>query len=490
MFTICSGILSGTPSPNIVLTNIIIGKVLCGMFLFSKSVNWYTLYLQIAQLLSVLFICRSLIHNKEVSFNTSVLIVLILFLGFFSLSIVKLQFTTVSLFCCVAALTSLQTNSSFLTPFFFIFLSVLIRKDAFFVFAAFSIPVFICAEKTRNFIITYSTAIVFAVFIFCASAFLNNKDAVYQKEQTYSNIKMLDIIAANPIQLDTFLLQKNHFTVNDITLLQSWFAADNAYLSGIKSVQIAEQLKSNRSPEQMKMELNKFMNDERYLLLVYLLSCCLVFFLSVSHWRTLVLNFLVFTALMLYLTITSRIPHRVTFPLLAYLIFVNIFLLLKSDKKEFVKTGVFLLLLIVSVYKFYCTSKLLTIQRQNHSFFSGCKAEINAHPGNLFIAADDFPLQYMYAWQTPENIFPAHNLILTGWYACTPDYQVLLKSHHLSNLTSDLRDKKNVLFLTNSTDLQNSYIQVMKERYHIRCHFEAQTQGFKMLHPKKLVFEN
>ncbi|MBP6694856.1 MAG: hypothetical protein KA161_06990, partial [Saprospiraceae bacterium] len=71
-----------------------------------------------------------------------------------------------------------------------------------------------------------------------------------------------------------------------------------------------------------------------------------------------------------------------------------------------------------------------------------------------------------------------------------PDYQVLLKTHHLKNLSSDLKNKKNVVFLTSSTLLQQSYIQVMQERYNIKCHFEPVINGFTELHPKLLVFDN
>ena len=149
-----------------------------------------------------------------------------------------------------------------------------------------------------------------------------------------------------------------------------------------------------------------------------------------------------------------------------------------------------LLLLTISGYKLYCTSKLINLHTEYHQSYNICRDEINAHPENIFIAADGFPLQYMNAWQRPEENFPAHNVILAGWYACTPDYKVIMQFHHLKNLTSDLKHKNNILFLTESKVLQDAYIKVMKERYNLICHFEEDTTGFKTLHPKRLVFDN
>ena len=148
------------------------------------------------------------------------------------------------------------------------------------------------------------------------------------------------------------------------------------------------------------------------------------------------------------------------------------------------------LLVLPSSYKLFCTSKLYNIQKEYHQNYVNLQHEIYTHPDNLFIALDGFPIQYMNAWQSAANNFPANNLLLSGWYACTPDYQVLLKKHQLKNLTSDLRYKKNILFLTDSQVLQNAYINVMQQRYNIKCHFEDMQRSFTYLHPKKLVIEN
>ena len=113
--------------------------------------------------------------------------------------------------------------------------------------------------------------------IFGVMCFINNNNIVYQQQATYSNINALDIIAAKPVKINTETLHKYQFTQSDITLLQSWMVADNAYLTGKHIEQLAKELKATRNISEIKNELTKFVFDERYLLLFYFLSSFLLF---------------------------------------------------------------------------------------------------------------------------------------------------------------------------------------------------------------------
>lgn len=494
MYAICTGIISGVASPNLILTNILTGRVLCALFEFSNKINWYTLYLEGSLFCCFLFFCLLMIKDKATNFLTSVMLVLILFLGFFSLSMVKLQFTTVALFCAFAALFSLKMEIKLVRKlglvFFFLLVSMLIRKEGFYIFILFSFPIVIANFRINYFLRDYFISLILSVMIFGVTCFINNNNVVYQQQATYSNINALDIIAAKPVKINTETLHKYQFTQSDITLLQSWMMADNAYLTGKHIEQLAIELKAIRNSTEFLKEFIKFVSDERYLLLFYFLSSFLLFVFVYSSRKIVLLNLLVFLFFLFYLIFTSRIPHRVSFPVLTYLVLLNIYLLIQSKTDNAFKIRILVLFLILSTYKYYCTAKLISVQQEYHRVFTACQQEINSHPEYLFIASEGFPLQFMNAWQTPQTDFPSRNVILTAWYGCSPDYQVLLKTHHLKNLSSDLKNKKNVVFLTSSTLLQQSYIQVMWERYNIKCHFEPVTKGFTELHPKLLVFDN
>ena len=110
MFGISSGLFSGISSPNLILTNIVIGKLLNHLFIIYNGINWYTLYLQIAQIFSFLIICYVFLKNINNSFLLPLFIVSFVVSGFFTLCIIKLQFTTVSIFCSAAALLCLQSQ--------------------------------------------------------------------------------------------------------------------------------------------------------------------------------------------------------------------------------------------------------------------------------------------------------------------------------------------------------------------------------------------
>jgi hypothetical protein len=494
MFIISSGVLSGQASPNIVLSNICIGYLLEKLFLFSDSLNWYTLYLELVLLFCFLLVCWILIKNNKITLFISCCIVLILFLGFFALCIVKIQYTTVALLCSGAALLLLQSDYRSRSASFFLVLiltiSFLIRKEVFYIFIFFAVPAFLKKVKHKDVSGFYGLFVILSGVFFLLMLKINHSDNAYYKYQTYSNIKGLDIIAAKNIKMDDRLLKKHNVSIDDILLLQSWFVADEYYLKDHRLEQLAKELKTNRNLIEVKAELLRYVSDERYVLFFYLFTFIMVFIFVRQQQMTITVNLMLFLFLLLYLTVTSRIPHRVTFPILSYLIFLNLSLFAKSETDERLKTALFGVLVLVSIYKFYCTFQLKDMQQKNHQLFAYYQQEINSNPETIFIALDDLQMPYMNAWQKPSELFNAQNVLFCGWYTCAPDYQKLLKIHNLKNLTSDLSNNQKVLFLTESKLFMQAYVNVMKQRYNLHCHFEEQQDGFRYLHPKKLVFDN
>lgn len=492
MYFISSGLLSGTPSSHTVLTNTIIGSTLKTFFSFSTSVNWYTVYLETVLFLSFTAVSIIFVNNERVSSVEQAISLLIIFLGFFAMSFLYLQFTTVALFSCFTSLLLLfferKRKYIYFIAILFIAIAILIRKETFYIFLLFSIPMLFKRKLSKLVIYETLKPVLIVTVIFFIAYSLNNNN-VYERENTYNNITALDLIAASPFNADSSVLNVNSFTKEDILLMQSWFPADEAYLSGEKIYKLGKSLRKIRNSDELFAEINKFIKDERYLLSVYFLTTFLVVFFVRRNYKFILLNFFLFFSLSFYLLLTYRMPHRISFPILSYLIFLNIFFIAESNSKKVVKNSLLIVLLSISFYKFYCATINRTLYSNYHSIYESCRNEINKYPQYIFLAADGFPLQYMNAWQKPEDNFPAHNLILTGWYTSTPNYQQMLSKHRLKNLTSDLKNKTNVLFLTDSKQLMDAYVCVMKQRYNISCHFEEQTEGFKQLRPKKLIIE-
>jgi hypothetical protein len=490
---ICSGGFSGLPTPNIVFINLFISKTLHTLFLIYNKVNWYTIFLELVFI--VCFFTTSYLFIKDRSINIlfSIISVFILLFGFYFTCIVKLQFTTVALFCGFTGLLCLikKENNKHSNILFamFIIVAFLIRKDTFYISITFLIPILLTNNNEKVALLKHIKTIIVVCLVFIISLYINNIRKEYKEAQTYSNFNAIDIIAAKPTIIKPNVLIENKLSVDDIALLQHWFMADEAYLTGKKIEHFAKSIKGNRNTIEIISELKKFATDERYILLVYFITIVFILFFSKKNIKLCLLNLSLFLLLLLYLTITSRIPHRVTFPIISYLSLANIFVIFKSNNNTKMQLYLLCLLFVISNYKAYCTSKLYKIQTVYHDTFNKYTHEINQHPKTIFIALDAFPVQYADAWKSSKNIFPAHNIILSGWYACTPDYQHLLDLHQLKNLTIDLKNRNDILFLTNDITLQTAYINVMKQRYNLNCHFEN-TTGFTYLNPKKLVFDN
>ena len=495
MYFISSGVLSGKPSLNIMHTNLIIAILLKKMFLISAQINWYTVYLQFVQCLALFTIYLVFIYDTKLNFLSYSLLFVFLIFGFSALCIVKVQYTIVALLSCAAALFCILSNlpkrRKYFLAFIFIVLIILIRKDTFYIFIAFYIAVLLFKWLKKEIEKLDMGLLVLSVVLFFLLTYINNNNVVYKNANTYKYLITLDDITDKPVKYSDNDLERFHFTEDDITLMKARYPAANCYFQGSDIILLSQKIKSSRTGEQLLAAFKKFILDERYMILVYLISIVVLFFFAPKSYPLMLLNGFVFLTLIIYLAYTSRTPHRVTFPILIYVSIVNLYFFAKSEIRYKNKLLILFLFATLGVYKFYCTCKLIEMHKKNHEIFSLCRNEINKHPDYLFISIHDgFPIEYMNAWQQPKNLFPKNNLIMTGWNVWAPDFKNVLHRHHLNNITSDLKNKKNVYFLTDSESYQQAFVNVMKQRYNLICHFEKAQEDFKVLRPKKLIFDN
>lgn len=495
MYFINAGILSGIPSPNIAHTNFIIGILLKFLFSFINQINWYVVYLQFVQCIALLTIYLLMIYNSRINLFLSCLLLSFLIFGFSALCIVKVQYTIVALLCCAAALLCIQSELSkkgkYLLALFFVTGAILIRKDTFYIFFVFNTPLLFLKFVRNEIDKQYFLMLAVSVILFCGLNFINNNNAEYQKTQMYTYFKALDDVGDKPVIYTTTDLMSFGFTEDDMTLIKARYPAREIYASSDNIIRLSKKIRSKRTMPEMIIEIKKFISDERYMILIYVLSILTVLIYSRKSYLILLLNGLIFLFLIMYLATTIRIPHRVTFPLLIYVSLANLYLLSRENIKYKTKLILLSVFALLGFYKFYCTCKLINMHKENHVTFDACQNEINMHPNYLFISLHDgLPIEFMDAWQPPENLFPANNLIMTGWNVWAPDFQNVLNRHQLKNISSDLKNKQNVFFLTDSEAYQKAFINVMKERYNLICHFENTQVDFIVLHPKKLVFDN
>lgn len=99
MFAISSGWLSGVPSANVMLSNVLYGKLLSTLFSLNNSINWYTLILQLIFAICWVYLLCYFLFLKKNTLIISVFISAILLLGFIVAAITRPQFTSVALSC-------------------------------------------------------------------------------------------------------------------------------------------------------------------------------------------------------------------------------------------------------------------------------------------------------------------------------------------------------------------------------------------------------
>jgi len=474
MFAVSSGIFTHNLSPNLVLSHVFIGKLLNTLFAISASFNFYTLYLELVLASCFFGICYLVFKDKSIRFYQQIGYLFYIFFGFMILMAVKIQFTMVAILCVATALLGLQSHLN--------------TKTKFYIFLLFVIPIFFEPNTVQKKILLLFISVTICTFL--VLNFINTQHPTYKTEQTYNKIETIDRIAAKPVSFDTIKIKQYGFIPEEIQLIQSWFLLDDGYFNQNKLGNLAQSIKANRTTKEFQSVIKKLLSDERYTLFLLGISLLFVWYLHPPKRKFVLFNMVAVIGFFLYLLYTSRLPFRVSFPVLTYLNILNVFFIIKSEKKRQYKNVALAFFLVLSSYKLYCTLSYYSIHQQRQHHFEQVISEINTHPNSLFIALDGFPFQDMNAWKSPESFFKHHNIIFNGWYAGTPDYKTLMQHHQLRNLTIDLLKNPSVLFLTNDVYLLQLYQQTMLKKYNIKCHFEPINTGFSAWQPKRLIFEN
>ncbi|MBK9329859.1 MAG: hypothetical protein IPM95_11290 [Sphingobacteriales bacterium] len=490
---IVSGTLTGTPDSNIIFQHTLIGMMLRFLYTLAPNINWYVFFLISIHFLSAGMIITGLFCRKNTQHRHLLLWALffIFLFGYYALYLVAIQYTTTSFLIGIAALTLLSSELQLSKKLFFVTVGflfcMLIREQVFYLILVFSIPVLFqhWTSKERNpLLITLGIS----VLMFFILSHINKSHSAYLQSNYSRYISASEIIINRPLNITSQALEKYHLTIDDILLIQNWYGADVHYNTP-DLFNFAEETLTVRPFDEALPLFKSFIRDERYMLAMYLLSLAAALLFCVQEKKWAILNFILFSVVFIYLLYNMRIPRRVVSPLLFYISWFNLMLLLRSTAPSPLRTTVLTLLVLLSGYKFYCVYHLNLKNKTNAIRFEALTAEINRNPSSLFII-QSLPLELMKVNFHNQDIFTQNNILFTGWYINTPNYLQLLKQHQLTNLTSGIKGRKDILFLTNSNAFEAAFIRVMQQRYASKCHFEDAKAGFTFLHPRKLVFDN
>mgnify|MGYP001765342002 FL=1 len=482
LYFICSGALSGISSDQLIFSSVWWGKLLTILFKLYPSFNWYTLLLMIIQNISFLTIGYISLGVQKAVKTYHLLLLLFVLLGFMLICVLKIQFTTIALTAILSVLLCIQFLSVSTTGWCLLagwsLLAFSIRLEAYLFLIIFSIPlIFSLWSEKKNIrpLITF--------LLICTIGWTS----IYMQSHPSKTVVAFDQIAAKPVRFTATSLSGTGFTSADVLLMQSWYPGDPAFFNEGNMVKLADRIKSHKSTIEIASEWKKILREERYIIGLWLLSVLFCFLISPEkRIFSLVLNSLAL-ALIFYLIAFSRFPHRVSYPIFMYLILVHLFYVFYQEKKLLSKSVISVFLFLIAVFKVYSFSDLFNLQRKYHAEFEQYHQYISANPDKVYITAlGGLPVEYMSAWLAPEKIFPHDNIIFTGWYCYTQDYAALLKKHQLQNITKDVVNRNDIIFLLNNDGLETAFKEMMLTRYNIKCTFE-EIENTEHLPLKRLV---
>ena len=108
LYFISSGALSGQSSPDLILSSVWWGKLLCFLFSVNDNFNWYTFLLMVIQTISFLIIGYTILSIRPTTELSFILLWLFILSGFAFICTLKIQFTTVALIAALSVLLCIQ----------------------------------------------------------------------------------------------------------------------------------------------------------------------------------------------------------------------------------------------------------------------------------------------------------------------------------------------------------------------------------------------
>jgi membrane-associated HD superfamily phosphohydrolase len=477
MLLINSGALTGGPSAHVVFSNIIIGFVLKFFYEVCGAVSWYTWYLVSVHLISMIVILTAYSYKQKRTLPEFFMFIIVYLLGYQSLWLVNLQFTSTALICGFASLVFLQSQYDFKYKIWgsgiLFVLAFLIRKESFVPIMLFGVLItafnFLQKKPVRNYIVFLALMLPAYAGLQC----LNNNNDAYVKSNYYAYQKAAEILTNNPVEVTDEQLKIHGLTRNDMNLYNAWFWVDRKLFDDQKMKALSQSGHVARTGKDLLAKCLEYISDERFAILMFLVSFLYVPVILDKKIKTfLVLNALLVFVLVLYLLMTARLPKRVSTPIWCYLVMLNCACLSAEIVRRRWRYGILGLLVVLSGYKFWCVCKLSALNKKHESLYVSAIKQVNDHPDQLFITmGKSFPIENLHVFDRSDNLIRNHNLIFTGWLINTPTYSELLKVNKISSIPEGLLYNKQARLIVLNQNFIKTLEQYYAEHYNTRVRF-------------------
>lgn len=469
MFLFSNGMSSKFQSNNLLLIHPVLSFLINKWNgITSARTNTYSLFLYttLSTNIILLFVyfaqCNSIKKLPE-----TLVMVIFIFLGYFLYFYLELEFTSVSLLLVLSVLYFIITNKQQNTILYIILfvIALLWRKESGIVFFLFSLPLWVIADLDKKKL--FSTILtLFLIFIFI---YLSEKMHVpYMQNNSFEKIKALDMVCARP----SYYLHPSQSAPASVQLLKQWFCADELYLTGDWLAKTGELFSINFDISNLLHKIIRLIKDEQYGFLLFGLTLLSSTLSSKKHRRYLLFNLIILIIFLTYLLIFYRAPKRLILPILIILSLVQFHIFITSSINMWTRYSFILLISVFCIIKTYKLFRLSEQHKQEHIKFNEINNTINSHPEYLFVAnPQTIMLNYLNTLTPIDSIFINGNIIIYGWINLSPDFKTYLQLFQLTNLTSDLINRDDILFINDDKDFESAYIRFMKDVHHVNTEF-------------------
>jgi len=489
---IISGSFSGTPDEHLFIMSAFAGIILKQLYLLFPSICWYALALMCMHLLAGVAILFVLLRTKPFLFATA------LYGLFFFLCIcpvmLKLQWTSTAASIAGAGvlllLFSLEEadRAMWLPPFFtalaFLVLSAIIRWRGCAAVMVLFLPVFIFEMLKGRILKPALCLAVVAASILVIIGFDQVRYRGVFADNFYRYSASLGALCNDPLDHSTEKLASVGWTMADLGMMEAFFWIDPVFFTEKNICAAAQAMRAHRSPRGVLCVLRGSFLYEQNFLMVLAVTTFLATLLAGDRRRRFMpaLVAATFCAIVVALTWTSRLPHRIFFPLLSATVLYAVYLFSfpADGRKNLRNLGILFGMLALPLFRqIHYLSTEDAGNRRAASQYEAVMDGLEQFRGKTIVVQGGvIPYEGMrpFIRIQPSRGF---NLVPTGWATFTPAYKDLCSQIGVEDLFRALLSRDDVLYV-GFTGFLNRYMTTRYGR-HIQSRQVGTASGVPVL---------
>lgn len=488
MMFIANGTYYGNPSEHLVFTKVIIGLVLKLLYTVMPGIPWYTAYLYFFHFIACSLIIYSLICLSRNALHFSVL--LYTFIVFEIILLLNLQFTSTSLLLGFSSilyyltLTKQKQSVNWVPIIAGILLGTagVIREKSFWGVLAFNIPLLLYGVRC----LPWRKTVLFglsALCVFWGASFTNN--LYYQFQPTWKNYLEFNQVRGSLHATPKLswsdelpgILNKLKWSENDFYMFSNGFYTNRAIFSteALKVIAEGNKPKYNfvdnlRISSSEYKEFIKFIHGKLVVVIVFI---SITLALTSNQKKFLALVIVWNCLLIFYLINYVRFPLRVALPSflllsLSLLLFSEIPFFVLFQRKQLAKLKVVVFSFIFFIFVLAPLQGILYESRNNitnqQQYIAILEKLRQINPKGIFVVwGASLKYEDISPFVTSKDI-PKVKLIGLGWRINSPSYQDQLKQLGINDLYEAIANREDTYFISMEA-LIPLYEQYMLEHY-------------------------